>query len=128
VRSVCACPATPSALCWVPFTIPGGKPVTAVPGLTPRSPEIVEEPVLVTVELANTAKDFAVPKTTGACAAEAEGNPPITPKVTIAAVVPRATTPASPARRAPALPPNPASRLIAHPTVRKALPKILARW
>ena len=31
------------------ITVPGGKPVTAVPGLTPRSPEINDGPVLVTV-------------------------------------------------------------------------------
>ena len=29
--------------------MPGGKPVTAVPGLTPRSPVMTEGPVLVTV-------------------------------------------------------------------------------
>ena len=30
------------------LTRPGGNPVTAVPGLTPRSPEIIDGPVLVT--------------------------------------------------------------------------------
>jgi hypothetical protein len=32
----------------------GVKPVKAVPGLTPRSPLKLEEPVFVTVEAANT--------------------------------------------------------------------------
>jgi len=41
--------------------VPGGKPVTAVPGLTPRSPVIVLRPVLVTVEAPRTAKLCAEP-------------------------------------------------------------------
>src|SRR5580658_3161761 len=42
VRSDWAPAATPSALWIVPLdTMPGGNPVTAVPGLTPRSPLIV---------------------------------------------------------------------------------------
>jgi len=50
VRSAWACFAVASAAWMVPlFTSPGGKPVTAVPGLTPRSPEMIEGPVLVTV-------------------------------------------------------------------------------
>ncbi len=50
VRSAWACFAVASAAWMVPlFTTPGGKPVTAVPGLTPKSPEITEAPVLVTV-------------------------------------------------------------------------------
>jgi hypothetical protein len=40
---------------------PGGNPVTAVPGLTPRSPVMTVLPVLVTVLLARTAKVVAVP-------------------------------------------------------------------
>ncbi len=40
---------------------PGGNPVTEVPGLSPRLPEIVEEPVLVTVVPARIAKVLAVP-------------------------------------------------------------------
>src|SRR5579859_4064660 len=47
-------------------TIPGGNPVTAVPGLTPRSPVITLGPVLVTVLPARTANDDAVPRLTGA--------------------------------------------------------------
>jgi hypothetical protein len=39
----------------------GGKPVTAVPGLTPRSPVITLGPVLVTVEAPSTAKLWAIP-------------------------------------------------------------------
>jgi hypothetical protein len=45
--------------------IPGGNPVTEVPGLNPRLPEIVEEPVLVTVLPARIANVLAVPKATG---------------------------------------------------------------
>jgi hypothetical protein len=74
VRSVCACNATASAACMTPVPgviIPGGKPVTAVPGLTPTSPEITEGPVLVTVWPANTAKDVAVPNPTAGWAADA---------------------------------------------------------
>lgn len=71
VRSDCAPAATGSAAWIVPFTFPGGKPVTAIPGLTPRSPLIVEEPVFVTVEPARTAKLSAVPRPTDGCAASA---------------------------------------------------------
>jgi hypothetical protein len=53
------------------LTMPGGNPVTAVPGLTPRSPSIVLGPVLVTVLPARTAKLAAVPRFTGAVAAPA---------------------------------------------------------
>src|ERR1700716_1409518 len=42
------------------------EPVTAVPGLKPRSPVIVVGPVLVIVEPARTAKPSAVPRPTGA--------------------------------------------------------------
>ncbi|WP_246507059.1 hypothetical protein [Actinocrinis puniceicyclus] len=56
-------------------TMPGGNPVIAVPGLTPRSPLIWLAPVLVTAEPANTAKLAAVPRSTGACAALALGAP-----------------------------------------------------
>ena len=61
-RSFWAVPATASASCMVPDTIPGGKPVTAVPGHTPKSPAMVVGPVLVTVEPAKTAKLDAVPR------------------------------------------------------------------
>jgi hypothetical protein len=37
------------------LTVPGGNPVTAVPGLTPRSPLITLGPVFVTVVPARTA-------------------------------------------------------------------------
>jgi hypothetical protein len=70
VRSAWACAATASAECWVPsLTRPGGNPVIAVPGLTPRSPAMFDGPVLVTVEPASTAKLAAVPSGTGAVAA-----------------------------------------------------------
>jgi len=73
VRSVCACAATASAA-WIvpPITVPGGKPVTAVPGLTPTSPWRVLEPVLVTDAPARTAKAAAVPSTD---VADAVGGP-----------------------------------------------------
>ena len=54
-RSLLACVATPSAMWTVPFTWPGGNPVTEVPGLSPRSPLTVVGPVFVTVEAARTA-------------------------------------------------------------------------
>ena len=65
-----ACAATPSAEWVVPLTtIPGGNPVIAVPGLTPRSPFTTVGPVLVTVVPASTAKLAVVPRPTGASAA-----------------------------------------------------------
>jgi len=67
------------------FTKPGGKPVTAVPGLTPRSPEITDGPVLVTVVPANTAKDVAVPSPTVGGAADADGAPTAMATITVAA-------------------------------------------
>ena len=67
VRSDLACAATASALCMVPLmTRPGGNPVTAAAGLTPRSPLIMLLPVLVTLGVpASTAKLPAVPSPTG---------------------------------------------------------------
>jgi len=69
--------------------------VTAVPGLTPRSPETIEGPVLVTVVPANTAKDVAVPNPTEDWAAAATGIPAIPLKITMAAMVPTASTAAT---------------------------------
>jgi hypothetical protein len=71
VKSDCAPDATPSVWCTVPLTMPGGKPVIAVPGLRPRSPLSRLGPVLVTVLPASTAKLPAVPRPTGATAAPA---------------------------------------------------------
>ena len=53
--------------------MPWRKPVTAVPGLTPRSPVMTLAPVLVTVEAPNTAKLCAAPSdgAVGAGAGEA---------------------------------------------------------
>lgn len=97
VRSFCACNATASATCCVPLiTVPGGKPVTALPGLTPRSPEMIEGPVLVTVVPANTAKGVAVPNPTGGCAADATP-----PKTTSPATIPEAITTRSQRRTGP---------------------------
>lgn len=76
-------------------TSPGGKPVTAVPGLTPRFPEMIDGPVLVTVVPANTAKDVAVPNPTEGWAADATGVPTTLPKTTTATMVPTASTAAN---------------------------------
>ncbi len=62
VKSALANIALESAACNTPFTIPGGNPVTAVPGLSPRSPVITVRPVLVTVAPARTAKLAADPR------------------------------------------------------------------
>jgi hypothetical protein len=56
VRSVCACCAA-AVVSWIvpgASTIPGGKPVTDVPGHRPRFAETTVAPVLVTVEPAST--------------------------------------------------------------------------
>src|SRR4029078_9533813 len=54
-----------------PVNVPGGKPVTAVPGLTPRFPVSAVAPVLVTVEPARTAKVAAVESAGESCAPDA---------------------------------------------------------
>jgi hypothetical protein len=61
MRSFFACKAVKFAEWMVPFTIPGGKPVTAVPGWRPTLPSITLGPVLVTVAPASTAKAWALP-------------------------------------------------------------------
>jgi hypothetical protein len=68
--------ATASATCWVPTRVPGGNPVTDVPGLSPRSPVMTEAPVFVIVLPARTAKPAAVPRL-GALAANAGLGAPI---------------------------------------------------
>jgi hypothetical protein len=45
--------------------IPGGNPSMAVPGLTPTSPVMTLDPVLVTVDALSTPKPAAVPRPTG---------------------------------------------------------------
>ena len=69
VRSDWAWPATALAAETVPLTSPGGNPVIAVPGLTPRSPLITDGPVFVTVWPPRTPKLSAVPSPTAGCAA-----------------------------------------------------------
>src|SRR6476469_2714539 len=69
VRSTWAAAAAVSAAWIVPTTVPGGKPVTADPGLTPTSAATTVGPVLVTVVPASTPKLPAVPSGTGAVAA-----------------------------------------------------------
>src|SRR4051812_8109845 len=71
VRSRCAPCAVGSATWLVPFTVPGGKPDTELPGHSPRSPLSIVSPLLVTVEPARTLKFPALPKATGNSAAEA---------------------------------------------------------
>src|SRR5437867_6215676 len=66
VKSSSAWAAAGSPAWIVPLTVPGGNPVTAVPGLSPRSPLTVVAPVLVTVEAARTANELAAPRATGA--------------------------------------------------------------
>src|SRR5438105_10633063 len=69
VKASCAWAAAGSPAWIAPLTIPGGNPVTAVPGLSPRSPLTLVAPVLVTVEPARTANVVAAPRATGACPA-----------------------------------------------------------
>src|SRR5688572_28861010 len=71
VKASCAWAATGSPAWIIPLTVPGGNPVTAVPGLSPRSPLTLVAPVLVTVEPARTANVLAAPRATGACPAAA---------------------------------------------------------
>jgi hypothetical protein len=52
---------------FVPVIVPGGKPVTDVPGLSPRSPVMAVAPVLVIVLLARTANGAAEARRTGTC-------------------------------------------------------------
>src|SRR5688572_7643345 len=65
VKSACAWAPAGSPAWIVPLTVPGGKPVTAVPGLSPRSPLTVDAPVLVIVDAARTANVLAAPSETG---------------------------------------------------------------
>src|SRR5205807_2258841 len=67
VKASCAWAAAGSPAWIVPLTVPGGNPVTAVPGLNPRSPLTLVAPVLVTVEPARTAKVVAAPRAMGTC-------------------------------------------------------------
>jgi hypothetical protein len=71
VRSDSAPPATASSSWTAPLSIPGGNPVIAVPGLTPRSPLMMLGPVLVTALAARTSKLLALPRLTVATAAPA---------------------------------------------------------
>jgi hypothetical protein len=55
VRSLLAVAAAELATFWVPLTVPGGKPETDVPGLSPRSPVRAVAPVLAIDALERTA-------------------------------------------------------------------------
>src|SRR5450755_4756975 len=65
------------------MTIPGGNPVTAAPGLTPRSPLTTVAPTFVTVAAASTANVAADPKGTAipcdAFCAQVKAPPPPPP-------------------------------------------------
>src|ERR1044072_39564 len=69
VRSSCAWAAAASAAWVVPLTVPGGNPVTAVPGLSPRSPLTGVASVVGTGEAARTANVESDPRGRGACPA-----------------------------------------------------------
>ncbi len=97
VTSACACAATGFASCCVAGGIifPGGNPVTAEPGETPRFSGSVLGPVLVTVAAARTEKFAAVPIETVAVAARARGpaaTPTDTTMTVAAAIVAKALT------------------------------------
>src|SRR6185503_11892441 len=69
VVASCARAASPPGPRIVPsFKVPGGKPVTDVPGSTPRSPVMIVGPVLVTVAAPSTAKASAAPSAGAICA------------------------------------------------------------
>src|SRR5665647_1846540 len=68
--------ATASAALVAPVTLPGGNPVIAAPGLTPRLPLRTLGPVFVTVEPPSTTKLPAVPRPTGGWAAAAAAGRP----------------------------------------------------
>lgn len=77
-RSALACSAMASAAWIVPVMIPGGNPVTEVPGWTPKSPVMaVVAPVLVTSVPAKTAKDAAVRRLTDVGLAAFAVPPPV---------------------------------------------------
>ncbi len=102
MRSDLAWRATASATCRAPLiTMPGGNPVTAVPGLRPRSPEMTEGPVLVMVAPARTANDVAVPNPTTGWAADAAGVPTSPVRNIMTSAVPAASTVASHPRTNP---------------------------
>jgi hypothetical protein len=86
VKSIWAWAATALVMSWAPFTMPGGNPVTEVPGLRPRFPLMTVRPVLVTVVPARTPKLPAVPRPTGAVAATADW-----PRVSVATAMAPAT-------------------------------------
>jgi hypothetical protein len=61
-RSDLAWTATASSTCVAPSTLPGGNPVTELPGASPRSPVITLGPVFVIVLPPRTAKLVSVPR------------------------------------------------------------------
>jgi hypothetical protein len=83
VRLFWAPDAAASALCLAPRAIPGGKPVIAVPGLTPSSLASTVGPVFVTVDPASTEKPAAVPS----CGVVDEVAPAPTASVSVSAAM-----------------------------------------
>jgi hypothetical protein len=90
VLAACAEAASVLATSVVPeLCTPGGKPVTEVPGDKPMSPEMTDDPVLVTVVPARTAKGAALERLTGDVAADAG-------PASKAAPIPKASSPTAP--------------------------------
>src|ERR1700738_2217801 len=74
-------------MCCVPMSVPGGKPVTALPVLRPRSPVSTVGPVLVIVDDDTTAKAEALPSGGGPAAdAGWESDLPTPAAITIRAI------------------------------------------
>src|ERR1041384_1313454 len=93
VKSAWARAAAASPAWIVPFTIPGGNPVTAVPGLNPRSPLTIVPPVLVTFEAARTTNVLADPRAIGACPAAVAAVVMLQTKLTASALPARSLAP-----------------------------------
>src|SRR6185369_10096529 len=92
-RSSCARIAAASFACRVPLRLPGGNPVTAVPGLTPKSPVTSVLPVLMTVVLPSTANDPAAPRAGAPAATPAWGADDVCPSESVALVGSRLDAP-----------------------------------
>ena len=73
VKAVWATPPSMSAICGIPTYIPGGKPVSEVPGDIPMSPVTSVGPVLVTETPARMANDCSEPRSKGKMVTRAVG-------------------------------------------------------
>ncbi len=85
LTSTWAVAATASETWTLPPRVTNGKPVMALPGLRPTSPEIVEGPVFVMVDAATMENETAVPRS-GATAPSTPGMQP--PPIIIAIMAP----------------------------------------